>query len=146
MDVEAIDAADKTGADTRRQRCGFERCREHWFLSSIILSLTFGRRLARATVNSHEFCTQLRQFVRSHASGPLFSVRREIHCDTVDAVSLISRRWAVIEDMPEMAATIRAVNFGADHTVTIVGRGLHGPFNGGIIYFTPRAFCDLIGA
>src|SRR3954453_9022639 len=110
MDVEAIDAADKTGADNRRQRWGFERCREHWFLSSIILSLTFGRRLARATVNSHEFCTQLRQFIRSHSSGPLFSVRREIHCDTVDAVSLIGRRRAVITDMPRRAAAIPAGN------------------------------------
>jgi adenylate cyclase len=32
MDVEAIDAADKTGADAGRQRCGFERRREHRFL------------------------------------------------------------------------------------------------------------------
>jgi len=36
MDVEAIDAADKTGADAGRQRCGFERRREHRFLPVFI--------------------------------------------------------------------------------------------------------------
>jgi len=85
-------------------------------------------------VNSHEFCTQLRQFIRSHASGPLFSVRREIHCDTVDAVSLIGRRRAVIKDMPEMAAAIRAVlskdNINRESIAAI---GLSGQMHGAVL-------------
>ena len=72
----------------------------------------------------------MRQFVESHALGLLFSVRREIHRDTVDTVSLIGRRRAVIKDMPEMAAAIRAVNLGANHAIAIVGRGLYGTYNG----------------
>jgi len=43
MDVEAIDAADKTGADAGRQRCGFERRREHRFLPVLSKTLNFWR-------------------------------------------------------------------------------------------------------
>jgi hypothetical protein len=46
MDVEAIYAADKTGADAGRQRCGFERRREHGSSRYYLRTLNLWRNLS----------------------------------------------------------------------------------------------------
>src|SRR6185437_11883895 len=51
---------------------------------------------------------------------------REVQRDPVDAIALVGRRRAVVEDMSQMAAAGRAMNLGAHHAVGPVDRRLDG--------------------
>src|SRR5690606_34530891 len=52
---------------------------------------------------------------------PAVLIGREVERDAVDAVAQAGGRWAVVEDVTEMAATGGAKHLGADHAVAAVG-------------------------
>jgi hypothetical protein len=58
------------------------------------------------------------------AIGAAASVRHEIHRYSVDAITEMSRRRAVVKNVPEMAPTICAMDFSPDHTVASINRCL----------------------
>src|SRR3954463_4346723 len=51
-------------------------------------------------------------------------LRLKIQRHTVDAVALIGGRWAVVEDVAEMAAAAAAMHLGAGHAIAGVLRAL----------------------
>src|SRR5690349_3577904 len=56
--------------------------------------------------------------------SPLRSaVRLELHRDAVHAEALTGRPRAVLEDVAQMPAAVRAMHFGAGHEPGAVGRG-----------------------
>ena len=57
------------------------------------------------------------------------SVRRKIHRYSVDAITEMGRRGAIIKNVPEMAPTICAMNFGPDHTIASINRCLDRPLD-----------------
>jgi hypothetical protein len=54
---------------------------------------------------------------------PNLLLRREIHCDPVNAVAQAGGGWAVFEDVAKMAAALAAMGFDADHAEGAVDRG-----------------------
>src|ERR1700730_14462153 len=57
-------------------------------------------------------------------------VQHEIHRHAVDAIALMGGRRAVVEDVPEMTATGRAVSLGAYHAEAAIDRRLSRALHG----------------
>ena len=47
-----------------------------------------------------------------------------MHCYSVDAITEMGRRGAVVKNVPEMTPTICAMDFRSDHTIGSISRCL----------------------
>jgi ABC-type molybdate transport system substrate-binding protein len=80
-----------------------------------------------------------RKFLRIAASAPggtrsnertaKASVGTEVHRDAVDAIALMGRRRTIREHVPQVAATVGAMDLGSDHTVAVIDRCPHRTFD-----------------